>query len=88
MSRITIDELLAEYERIREQAPAGADGMTTGELCEILHCGDATARRFLQHAQGMGILRVGRRYVRNITGVMQSKPCYWIERPKEKKKGK
>lgn len=84
-STITLDELLAEYERLGLNARGNeVDGLTVNELAARWGISSGLVRRRLQTAAGAGMLRVGRRPVTDLAGRPTSIPVYAIDIPKQK----
>ena len=86
---LTIDALLAEFDRVLRAGPATDPentGLTKSELMRQLGIGEYQFIRLIQAADSRGVLRRGKKACRNSFGDRQVKPCYWIDPPPEKPK--
>jgi len=79
MPDISLDEWLAELERLSKRAEGG--GITTQELCEATGRGVGWVRRRLHQAQRQGRLEVVRVYRTAIDGVPRHVPAYRLGKP-------
>lgn len=90
MATITIDELVAEFERlgVGKRRPDD-EGLTSKEWSRVWNCSDNTARLKLRQAKDHGLLQVGRKGATNLSGGQCMIACYNIVLPpiKSRKKG-
>ena len=91
MATITIDELVAEFERlgVGKRRPDD-EGLTAMEWSEVWECSSNTARIRLRQAKAHGLLKVGRKSAENLSGGQCMISCYNIVLPpiKSRKKAK
>lgn len=83
-SSITLDALLAEFDRLAK-SPDGAKGWTAQEILEQSGRSHHAVRNMLRAADKAGLLRHGKKPVRGINGVVTLRDCYWIEGAKPAK---
>ena len=83
---ITLDELLAEIERLGGVGDENADGQTTAELAAEWGVGRERVRSLLHHAKGLGLLEIGSRVEANLAGKKQRVTVYRIVKPQAPKK--
>lgn len=77
---ITMEELLAEYERLNVHQESD-EGFTTRELCEHWACSKGKVMSLLQAASKAGVLFTGRRSATRIDGQPMRVPVYRIAKP-------
>ena len=82
MAEITIDELIAEYERLTENNANANEGMTAKEMRLADKWSEVNTRRFIRLGLDAGVIARGRRMVEDISGVRRPVPVY-IFRPKK-----
>ena len=84
-TKITIEEWVAELDKLANQAPA--DGETSREMAARLNMSPEYVNRILQRAMEAGRLKRGQKRQMKISGHMGSVPCYWImPEPKKAKR--
>jgi hypothetical protein len=87
-AEITLNDLLAEYDRLGLTAPTGSPGLTTREWAERWGVGERLTRQLIRKALDAGCAAIGRKPVRGMDGIMQRRACYTITLPKRKKGGR
>jgi hypothetical protein len=85
MVKITIDELVAELDRLG--VTSDDEGLTAEEWSRQWGCYVTTARKRIRLAMDHGLVACGRKTIRRLNGQAVLVPCYRITMP-EKKKGK
>lgn len=84
---ITLEELLAEFERLGINAEPNDEGHTSKEYCEQWGVGIEKCRVLLGKLRDAGALEMGHRTITNLNGVNTRVPVYRIVEVK-KKRGK
>ncbi len=83
---ITYEELLAEFERL--QVKDDDPGLTAQELSEAWGIPRRKVYDLLRQAETRGLLEVGRKKVRTLSGGMQKTPCYRLKKTKKRRSRK
>ena len=82
MNQITIDELVAELDKIQSELPGATDGVTVQELVESWGMHLESVRKRLRALNKTGKLVTGRRRIKDISGRTNWSPVYRILREK------
>lgn len=83
-SAITLDELMAELDRLGVDDSDG-DGKTTRELMELWDMNKDRVLQLLHLASDRGLLIASRKRIVAISGQPTRAPCYRFKRPPEKR---
>lgn len=87
-SKITIDELICEMDKVQESVRGAMDGMSTVELAEAWGVAEDTVRERLKLVNRAGRLIAGKRRITDIAGRPAWTPVYKIKKEVYKIKGR